>query len=96
MKREWKSFVTQKELNEIAVIAVRISDNVLDEEDWPVHILRFREDGVCIRQTVENEGAYIMHNFVDQNLHELVKWSNRDLTDHYVEMLNELCIFMYF
>jgi hypothetical protein len=96
MKREWESFVTQKELNEVAVIAARISDNVLDEEDWPVHVLRFREDGVCIRQTVENEGAYIMHNFVDQNLHKLVEWSNYDLASSSEELSHELCILMYF
>lgn len=96
MKRKWESFVVQEELNEVAVIAVRISDNILDEEDWPVHVLKFREGGICTQQTVENKGAYAMNNFVDKDLNELVEWSNCDLTGSYGELSHDLCVLIYF
>ena len=96
MEREWTPFITQKELNGAAVVAIRTSDNVLDEEDWPVHILKFSENGICTRQIVENKGVYTMNNFVDQNLHKLVEWSNSSPTGPYDKTFYDLCVLIYF
>ena len=96
MKREWKCFVTQEELVGIKIVAIRTSDNILDEEDWPVHILEFHENGVCAQQTVENKGIYKMDGFVGKNLSDLVEWSNYDSMGAHYEVSYDLCILIYF
>jgi len=96
MSHKWRCYVVQEDVVGARIIAIRVSDNVLDEEDWPVHILKFHEDGVCVQQTVENEGVYKMDDFVGKDLNALIEWSNCDLIDSRDEISHDLCIFMCF
>ena len=96
MERKWKCFVTQEELVGAKVIAIRTSDNVLEEEDWPVHILKFHENGVCAEQIVENKGVYKMDDFAGKNRNDLVEWSNCNSTGSHDETSYDLCILICF
>lgn len=95
-EHEWIRFVTQRELNETVNVAIRISDNILDEKDWPVHILRFNEKGICIQQQEKNKGVYKIDDFVGKNLNDLCEWSNYDMTGSEGELSHDLCVLIYF
>lgn len=98
MERKWENFVDIDSLIEdiLIVVAVRISDNVLDEENWPIHTLKFNEKGVCVKQVVENEGVYKMKDFVGKNFYDLWDWSNYDTNGSEGEMTHDLCRLIYF
>lgn len=96
MFRKWENFVTWEDLVGAKLVAVRTSDNVLDEEDWSVHILEFHENGVCVQQTVENKGVYKMDAFVGKRLNDLANWSNYDMTGSEGELSHDLCILICF
>lgn len=95
MAREWKYSVLQKELVEAAVVAVRTSDNVLDEEDWPIHVLKFNEKGICIQQIMENKGVYKFDDFVGKNLNELYEWFDYDMDSSWGDLSHDLCVLAY-
>lgn len=96
MNRKWRCSVIQEDVIGAKIIAIRTSDNILDEKDWPVHILKFHGNGVCARQTVENEGVYRMDDFVGKNLSDLVGWADCDLIGSAEGPSHDLCVLICF
>lgn len=71
------------------VMFARISDNVLDEVDWPVARLVLR-DGVVVEQAQHKPGAYAFGQLVGITSTMLAAWSRFDATGTHPEMYHEL------
>ena len=85
---KWKTFVNKLE-NNITVLA-RLSDNVLDEEDWPVHRLTF-EGRICTSQIEEHKGVYnLSTSFIGKSINTLMEWTQHDDTGNHPEMYHEI------
>jgi len=70
-------------------ILARISDNVLDDDDWGVYQL-FIENGVVKRQKTLNKGVYAIDSFVGMNIEQLSSWSSYDSVGQHPETYHEL------
>lgn len=73
-------------------VKVRISDNVLDDEDWPVYELEIephKGELVVMAQRVVNLGAY-GQDFTGFNLKRLSNWLCWDPTGQHPEVWHEI------
>lgn len=70
-------------------ILARISDNVLDDDDWGVYKLTL-EEGVVEEQSTINKGAYASEYFLGMSVEQLSEWSNYDPTGQHPENYYEL------
>ena len=87
MFNEFESFVDT--LNPDCVVCTRISDNVLDEEDWGIDGLTIR-DGVVTEQLHLTKGAYTMEDMVGWTTQQLMEWTQYDPTGNYPEQYYEI------
>ena len=75
-------------------IRVRISDNVLYENDWNVYELSFKGNDVprVDQQRVINEGIYGGYEdyFIGMAMTDLCKWTQDDPTGRHPETYNEV------
>ena len=87
---EWKTFVNN--LNNNTKVLARISDSVLEEEDWPIHTLTF-EDGICTSQIERQKGVYsLSESFIGKRTEDLMKWTTYDNSGDHPEMFHEICV----
>jgi len=84
---EFQPFV--KELPDNCIVNVRISDNVLDDEDWAIHELII-QNGVVIRQHESMYGVYDIQNKVGWTAKQLCAWSHYDGTSNHPEEYHEI------
>jgi len=71
------------------IMFARISDSVLDEEDWGVVKLVIA-DGEVTSQEVVQRGVYGFELFVGWTVEQLARWSHFDGTGTHPEQYNEL------
>lgn len=74
-------------------IVARVSDNVLDDKDWPV-VEADVEGGVVVRRWVVNKGAYGTDTIlpVGMTVSEICEWTRHDGTGRHPEQYYELRI----
>jgi len=70
-------------------LMVRISDNVLDDRDWPVAKLTF-VNGKITRQQVVKEGLYEFDDLVGLDRIDLLGWLSEDPTGYHPEIYHEI------
>lgn len=89
----------------ITTILIRISDNVLDTEDWPIWLLLYNNEGMLFKSVLVKEGAYSrlgsyecpthgtcpLH--IGSTLEDLEKWEQYDSTGHHPEEYHSFKIF---
>jgi len=71
-----------------AVVRIRISDNVLDDEDWSSDLIVFRT-GIVVAQTQYNDGCYRMPNMVGWDTMKFAEWLAEDYTGQHPENYHE-------
>lgn len=73
-------------------VDARISDNVLDEQEWPVVRLRFSADRRIAERSVLRTGIYSTDGFpaIGDSLELVALWSNYDGTGSHPENYYEL------
>lgn len=75
-------------------LLVRISDNVLNPEDWSIFELEFShsaKDGfVVASQTLKNQSRGTSREFCGMGVEDLSKWSFWDPTGHHPETYHEI------
>lgn len=87
---KWETFVNK--LGNNTTVLARISDSVLDEEDWPIYTLIF-ENGVCTSQIERQNGVYsLAESFIGKRTEYLMKWTNYDTSGSHPEMFHEICV----
>ena len=87
---KWETFINK--LGNNTTVLARVSDDVLDEEDWPVHTLIF-EEGICTSQTEKQKGVYSLSaSFIGKRTEDLIEWANYDASGNNPEMFHEICI----
>ena len=87
---KWETFINK--LGNNTTVLARVSDNVLEEEDWPVHTLTF-EGGICTSQTEKQKGVYsFSESFIGKSTDDLIEWSNYDNSGNHPEMFHEIYI----
>ena len=72
-----------------AVLEARISDNVLDDEDWGIQRITLR-NGVVVEQQSVMEGCYEMPSMLGWNTTMLARWAAQDYTGSHPENYYEL------
>jgi len=70
-------------------VFIRISDNVLEKEDWPVNLLIIR-DGLVVKEEEICPGAYRFEYMEGWTTHELCLWSQYDSTGSHPENYHEI------
>ena len=83
-----------------SVVHLRISDNVLSLEDFPV-VEATIEDGIIVKLEQLRAGSTYRWNgmsapYIGMNLHRLLKWLYHDSTGHHPESYNEICFPPYY
>jgi len=87
--KEFETFV--KNIPNNCVVRVRIADNVLDDEDWPVSELVIN-NGLVVLQRFVHPGAYSIDNMVGWGVDEVAAWSSYDGTGHIPENFQEVSL----
>jgi len=72
-------------------LKVRISDNVLDKEDWPVIELTLF-GGFIVEEKVLNKGIYAFDSFIGWDRVDLLSWLTVDYTGQHPEMSHEIIV----
>ena len=70
-------------------VFARISDNVLESEDWPVSLLIIR-DGIVVKQNDICNGCYDLGDMEGWTIEDLCDWSQFDSTGSHPENYHEL------
>jgi len=78
-----------KELPNNCIVNIRISDNVLDGDDWAIHELIIQND-VVIRQHEVMPGAYEIPNKLGWTTKQLCAWSHYDNSCSHPEEYHEI------
>ena len=68
----WQSFI--KELLGYCTLQVRITDDILDIENWGIEKIRM-EKGIVTTQTTVSKGAYHMPNMVGWASQQVIEWT---------------------
>ena len=79
------------------MLVLRISDNVLDELDWPMWLCVMADD-VIIQQRVIRTGAYSRSNSlpgVGDTMTDIIKWSSYDSTGEHPETYHRVGVVDY-
>ncbi|RLF84616.1 hypothetical protein DRN34_05435 [Thermococci archaeon] len=71
------------------VIMVRISDNVLSDEDWPVIKFTFT-GGKITGQEVMKDGVYAVEDLVGLDRVDFLGWLTEDTTGQHPEIYHEI------
>ncbi len=87
MFNEFESFVDN--LKPDCVLTVRISDNVLEPEDWPIDGLTL-VDGVVVGQLHLIKGAYRLPNMEGWTTQQLMEWTQYDPVGSHPEQYYEI------
>jgi hypothetical protein len=86
-------------------ILLRISDNVLDEDDWPIWCAIYNHEGFLFRIHLIKEGVYAAFATVETPFHEIPPlqvgstlrdlkiWVDYDSTGHHPEEYHDFRIF---
>lgn len=76
-----------------SILYVRLSDNVLEKEDWPIARLMVEAGVITARERV-HIGAYSWAGQPDVgwSLERLLEWSRRDYTGQHPELCHEVSI----
>jgi len=74
-------------------LGVRITDNVLDDDDWGVDHIILR-DGKVVKQCTSTEGVYRIPNMVGWEREQIVEWSKHDDTGRHPEQYHEIEVCM--
>jgi hypothetical protein len=87
---DWLSAVTLMDIVKWVngVFAVRISDNILDPEDWSIHTITMK-DGVVVRCQKIYDGAYPL-DMLGWKLGKLHTWLQYDGTGRPEEEYHEI------
>jgi hypothetical protein len=70
-------------------LKVRISDNILDKEDWPVIELTF-SNGKIVSEKTLNKGAYAFESFIGWDRVDLLGWLAMDSTGQHPETYHSI------
>lgn len=84
----FNSFLEVNDIPNNGKVLARISDNVLDEEDWTPFEIEIK-DGVVVR--VDNDDPYYL-SMVGWTTTELAKWTQYDSTGQHPEAYHELSV----
>jgi len=84
---EFESFV--ESINRNCVVEVRISDNVLEDEDWGIDELVI-EDGVVVSQVRIKNGVYSSTGMVGWTCEQLYEWSQFENMFSHPEEFHEI------
>jgi len=76
---EWLDDIPADGLVGNVVVQITVCDNVLDEEDWPIHVI-FIENMKVKRQEVMRKGIYTMPDFRGKKAADVVRWVNQNRT----------------
>ena len=68
---------------------LRVSDNVLDEEDWPIFIV-YIDDGKVRYQRQETTGAHPAPYMFGWPVEKIAEWLRHDDTGEYPEMYHDI------
>ena len=73
---DWKSWISdnQPHLNNFTA-DIRISDEVLNDNDWPVHNITV-QGGLVVKQEVVQEGVYTMPDMLGWTTRAVYAWVN--------------------
>ena len=88
---EWKNTVENHKALDNATLKVRVSDNVLDDEDYSIDLIGFRT-GVVIWQHNIKDGVYRLPNMVGWDTIEFTKWVKEKWSGSFPENYNEYII----
>lgn len=72
------------------ILWIRISDNVLSRDDWPIGIIAFDETGHISAISVTHKGVYRLPNCVGWDFSQLTTWQNYDATGVHPETYYEV------
>ena len=84
----FQSFIDVATMPVNGEIYARVSDNVLDDDDYTVYELNIRSS-IVIGQTIVHEGCY-PYDFIGMTTLQLTDWSARDETGSHPENYYEL------
>lgn len=74
---------------------VRISDNVLDEADWPIMAIHIRHNYNLITYVEEvKKGCYAFPNMIGWDLRKLFEWLKYDSTGHHPETYHDIGLYI--
>lgn len=88
----FKSFV--KELPTTGMVDVRISDNVLEEEDWGIDQL-YIDAGVVKSQDHIDVGVYEIPDMIGWTTEQLIEWSAYQDVGSHPENYYEIKVYAY-
>ena len=89
---EFKSCV--KELPTTCMIDARITDNVLEKEDWGIDQL-YVENGIIRLQDNIIKGVYSMPDMLGWTSKQLMEWSHHDNTGSHPEQYHEIKVYTF-
>jgi hypothetical protein len=69
---------------------VRISDNVLDEEDWGSNTIHIEDGVVVMSVTNVDKGVYNIPNMYGWTVGQIKDWLSWDPTGHHPENYHEI------
>jgi CO dehydrogenase/acetyl-CoA synthase alpha subunit len=69
---------------------VRISDNVLDPEDWGHNTIRIHNGKVVVSRTNVDVGAYDIPDMYGWDVEKIQEWLSHDSTGSYIETYQEI------
>jgi hypothetical protein len=73
----WASFL--ETVPEDGTYLVRVSDDVLDPEDWPIHAILIKH-GVVQEQRLVQNGVYGMEDMTEWSADDVRQWACEDNT----------------
>jgi hypothetical protein len=80
VKIVWQEDVSIENIPAKGLVAISIRDNILDDENYPMHGL-FLKEGIVEKQFCMDEGkdvAYSLPNMVGKTVGDLVDWVNEN------------------
>ncbi len=89
MFNDFNPFVFTLEDN--CTVAIRITDDVLEPEDWGIDELVIA-DGIVISQKKLSNGIYTMSDMVGWTTDKLMEWSQYDSTGRHPGQFNEISL----
>lgn len=72
------------------LLLIRISDNVLSEEDWPVAMISFDKSGIVDAICVTHKGVYSLPDCIGWSFEKLAEWQSYDPTGEHPENYYEV------
>lgn len=99
VKIVWQEDVSVEDIPVKGLVAISIRDNILDDENYPMHGL-FLKEGIVENQFCMDDGdkiAYNLPNMVGKTIADLVDWVNENRfndANYFPEMWHTIAVLL--